>query len=127
MAGAYDGMYSFNAVLEALAPHPTPASDVVERVAKHLEQEAFTLEAMVTERRTLAADIRFGAATAAIAVQGGWREALQDARNAIASLPEDALGMAACVVDFHDGREEPYPIRDELLAKIDAALEQQEG
>jgi Lar family restriction alleviation protein len=58
---------------------------------------------------------------------GKLREALEDARTAIASLDEDALGMGSQVVDFHDGREEPYPLRDELLARIDTALSRNQG
>jgi hypothetical protein len=38
----------------------------VERHAKLLEKEAFTLEALATERRTLAANLRFEAQTAAL-------------------------------------------------------------
>jgi NTP pyrophosphatase (non-canonical NTP hydrolase) len=45
------------------------------------------------------------------------REALRDARSAIASLDIDDLGWSAARNEF-DG----WPIRDELLAKIDAAL-----
>jgi hypothetical protein len=44
-------------------------------------------------------------------------KALDDARSAIASLPEDALGMA------NDDAGQ-WPIRDELLSNIDAALSQ---
>lgn len=72
-----------------------------------------------------------GAATAALAAGSGERMRLRDtlttARTAIASLPEDALGMddrQNYLCDPHP----PYPIRDELLATIDAALnEQPEG
>jgi hypothetical protein len=46
-------------------------------------------------------------------------DALRRAREAIASLPEDALGMAQ--IGF-GGPEDVYPIRDELLSEIDAAL-----
>ena len=49
--------------------------------------------------------------------------ALRDARAAIASLPEDALGMAGVTTgDFLFPQSHEWPIRDELLAKIDAAL-----
>jgi len=44
-------------------------------------------------------------------------EALRDAREAIASLPDDALGIARDHFTV-------WPIRDELLSKIDAALAQ---
>lgn len=50
------------------------------------------------------------------------REALGDARSAIHSLPSDRLGMAVSP----DGRYE-WPIRDELLAKLDAALKAGKG
>lgn len=46
------------------------------------------------------------------------REALSDARQAIDTLDEDAFGL---VIDRNTGSP-LYPIRDELLAKIDAAL-----
>ena len=36
-------------------------AEQVERYAKHCEREAFTLEALAKERRTLAADMRFAA------------------------------------------------------------------
>lgn len=49
------------------------------------------------------------------------RTALLDARDAIASLPEDALGHAGVQIGFDEQR---WPIRAELLAKIDAALQQ---
>ena len=49
-------------------------------------------------------------------------EALERARKAIASLPEDALGMVRMhpASDGDDGYS--YPIRDELLHDIDNAL-----
>ena len=51
------------------------------------------------------------------------RAALTDARAAIASLPEDALGMAGVSTgDFLNPQSHEWPIRDELLAKIDKAL-----
>lgn len=50
------------------------------------------------------------------------REALEDARDAIASLPEDALGMEPVQGGFGELIRWD-PIRDELLAKINRALE----
>lgn len=47
--------------------------------------------------------------------------ALIEAHAAIESLDEDALGMAN-LPDGWTGQAMQYPIRDELLAKIDAAL-----
>jgi hypothetical protein len=49
------------------------------------------------------------------------RKALETAREAIASLPEDVLGMVN-LPDGWTGKPLIYPIRDELLASIDAAL-----
>jgi hypothetical protein len=46
--------------------------------------------------------------------------ALTDARGAIASLDTDALGMGT--IGFGTPGVDVYPIRDELLATIDAAL-----
>jgi hypothetical protein len=46
--------------------------------------------------------------------------ALRKAREAIASLPEDALGMAQ--IAFGTPGVDVYPIRDELLSEIDRAL-----
>lgn len=45
------------------------------------------------------------------------RDVLRDARSAIATLEPDALGMDADVNMRYE-----WPIRDELLSKIDAAL-----
>jgi hypothetical protein len=47
--------------------------------------------------------------------------ALTDARDAIASLPEDGLGMAQ--IPFGTTGVDMYPIRDELLATINSALQ----
>lgn len=47
--------------------------------------------------------------------------ALRDAHRAITSLDEDALGEVITGYTHH-GDPEAYPIRAELLAKIDAAL-----
>ena len=47
-------------------------------------------------------------------------EALEEAREAIASLPEDGLGMAQ--IAFGTTGVDVYPIRDELLSNIDVAL-----
>ena len=44
---------------------------------------------------------------------------LEDARNAIASLDEDALGYASG--DFDIGVN-PWPLKDELLYRIDEAI-----
>ena len=60
----------------------------------------------------------------AIAALPALVEALVAARQAVAGLDAEALGMGSQVVDFHDGREEPYPLRDELLSNMDAALKQ---
>ena len=46
------------------------------------------------------------------------RKALTDARGAIASLPMDALGFASA----ENGEQIHWPIRDELLHRIDEAL-----
>jgi hypothetical protein len=51
------------------------------------------------------------------------REALKDARDAIETLDDDALGEAITGYDRH-GNPEGYPLRNELLAKIEAALSQ---
>lgn len=51
------------------------------------------------------------------------REALTDARDAISTLPESSLGYAGVDLgDFSDPQEWSWPIRDELLNKIKAAL-----
>lgn len=49
-------------------------------------------------------------------------EALESAREAIAALDAEALGIVRCHPhgDLNNGYA--YPIRDELLAKIDAPL-----
>jgi hypothetical protein len=47
--------------------------------------------------------------------------ALTDARDAIAGLEPDALGMAQ--IPFGTTGVDMYPIRDELLAKIVSALQ----
>jgi hypothetical protein len=58
---------------------------------------------------------------------GKLREALEDARAAIASLDEFALG-GADIADTHTGDSAgQYGIRDELLAKIDTALSSNQG
>jgi Lar family restriction alleviation protein len=58
---------------------------------------------------------------------GKLREALEDARAAIASLDEFALG-GVDIADTHTGDSVgQYGIRDELLAKIDAALSRNQG
>ncbi|HSW91749.1 MAG TPA: hypothetical protein VLG09_03835 [Candidatus Saccharimonadales bacterium] len=49
------------------------------------------------------------------------REALTLARDAIASLQEDTLGLAD-LQDVWTGQPPRYSIRDELLSQIDAAL-----
>jgi len=54
-------------------------------------------------------------------------ERLKEARDAIASLPEYALG-GENIVHPHDGEVVGhYPIRDELLSNIDAALSKAAG
>jgi hypothetical protein len=56
-----------------------------------------------------------------IAAAPAMYEALTDARDAVASLDEDALGLV---------EKEPHhwwPIRDELLSNIDAALRKARG
>ena len=54
-------------------------------------------------------------------------EALIDARAAIESLDEDALGTVPAV-DEHTGEAIlGYPIKDELLSSIDAALAKARG
>ena len=54
-------------------------------------------------------------------------ERLKEARDAIASLPEYALG-GENIVHPHDGVVVGhYPIRDELLSNIDAALSKAAG
>jgi hypothetical protein len=50
------------------------------------------------------------------------RSALEKAREAIANLPQDGLGMAQIAFG---GPDDIYPIRDELLSEIDAALKEQ--
>jgi hypothetical protein len=50
------------------------------------------------------------------------REVLQAARNAIASLDQYALGGSVVECTDGSGVEYQYPIRDELLSHIDAAL-----
>jgi hypothetical protein len=58
---------------------------------------------------------------------GKLREALEDARAAIASLDEFALG-GVDIADTHTGDSVgQYGIRDELLAKIDTALSRNQG
>lgn len=54
----------------------------------------------------------------------GLREALEESRQAIGSLPEDALGEGWYVITLPDGEpgQEPYPLRDELLDEINRAL-----
>ena len=49
---------------------------------------------------------------------------LEDARNAIASLDEDALGYAPG--DFDIGVN-PWPLKDELLYRIDEAIRKAKG
>jgi hypothetical protein len=49
------------------------------------------------------------------------REALEDAKAAIESLPDDALGISEAP-DYYTGDTDPYPIKDELLVKIIRAL-----
>lgn len=51
---------------------------------------------------------------------------LRDAREAIASLDEDALGECVTSYDRH-GNPEGWSLRDELLAKIDATLTKGSG
>jgi hypothetical protein len=64
---------------------------------------------------------------ALIAAAPTMAEALGDARRAIASLDEYALGGGE-VIDTSTGESiGQYPIRDELLAKIDAALSLAKG
>ena len=55
------------------------------------------------------------------------REALMEARKAIATLDEDSLGFAMVPATNEGGNGYAYPIRDELLAQIDAALNKQAG
>jgi hypothetical protein len=50
------------------------------------------------------------------------RSALEKAREAIANLPQDGLGMAQIAFG---GPDDIYPIRDELLSEIDATLKEQ--
>lgn len=47
---------------------------------------------------------------------------LRNARHAIASLPDDALGIA-----MESNGEAGWPIKDELLSYIDAAIAKVEG
>lgn len=49
-------------------------------------------------------------------------EALNDARAALASLAEDALGMVVVSPCGDDDFGHEYPVRDEMLSKIDATL-----
>jgi len=53
----------------------------------------------------------------------GLREALTKARVAIASLDEGALGNVMVPATGDGGNGYAYPIRDELLAELDAALQ----
>jgi hypothetical protein len=53
---------------------------------------------------------------------GNWERVLREAREAIASLDENALGMVRMHPSADDENGYAYPIRDELLAKIDAAI-----
>lgn len=50
------------------------------------------------------------------------RGALRRAEKAIASLPEDALGMVMVPATGEGGNGYAYPIRDELLSEIRSAL-----
>lgn len=50
------------------------------------------------------------------------REALTNARKAIASLDEDALGWGQVAFTSPDDRCGRYLLRDELLDELDAAL-----
>lgn len=52
------------------------------------------------------------------------RGALEEAREAIASLPEDALGDGRCAATTPDGEagEMVWPLRDELVDRITKAL-----
>lgn len=49
------------------------------------------------------------------------REMLREARDAIASLPEDALGYGQPAF-AHDADLHRWPLRDELLSRINTAL-----
>jgi hypothetical protein len=54
-------------------------------------------------------------------------EALSDSRAAIASLAEDTFGEVILEYDDNGYPVCGYPVRDELLAKIDAALAKARG
>lgn len=105
-----------------------PVGDVVERVARAVlpAMSEMCAGACASLPCACAQEI----ATAALAAGSGermhLRDALTTARSAIASLPEDALGMDDRQNHLCDPHP-PYPIRDELLATIDAALNEQEG
>jgi hypothetical protein len=55
------------------------------------------------------------------------REALRTAKSAIEHLEPEALGMATISPRGDDDFGHEYPIRDEIVAKITAALSEQEG
>jgi hypothetical protein len=78
--------------------------ELVERYAKHCEQEAFTLEALAKERHRLAADMRFTASrTAANKIAEGLRDAIAFAKG---GSPNSGGGDAVC--DDCGNRHDPY-------------------
>lgn len=105
---------------EARTP-PVEQGDLVERVARMVELaiirhgvDECALEGTLDDAEEIIASVTNGDENARL------RSTLQKCREAIASLPEDGLGMALPGFGI-PGRDE-YPIRDELLTEIDEAL-----
>lgn len=104
--------------------------ELVERVAKAIERVRFA--PFINDGGPSKMDIALArAAIEAIRIEQLHKEverltdAASRARDAIASLPEDALGMAQ--IAFGTPGVDVYPIRDELLAEIDTALRARSG
>jgi hypothetical protein len=135
------------ASLEALTTRSQPGEDAVERnkvlagevLAVHdalgfiedFEVREPDLHLTRSDCRAILRDARAALNAAALPVEGvqatdgecqRLRSALEKAREAIASLPQDGLGMAQIAFG---GPDDIYPIRDELLLEIDAALKDQ--
>lgn len=110
-------LIAIRAICAALS-RPTEALEGdVEAVARALHEEFSrqNIVAYLDREFDLHAAARAAIAAMPATGQTGLRDALGDAREAIASLEEDVFGFV------EDGRCW-WPIRNELLAKIDAAL-----
>lgn len=97
-------------------PMPQPVLDAIHVITQYLRDGGWC-EAIISD--TCGAAFRLSSVYDDLAREyqnsAALSGALSDARDAIASLPDDALGMAA------DGRYQ-WPIKAELLSKIDSAL-----